>query len=91
MLERLYGFLGRETLCAVLGLPVQTVRDWRSGRRVPSGAGYRAIWLTWCMCFHPERLATLHDIATWGRFRVERRLGPGVRSLGIAPAADYQI
>jgi len=95
MLERLHGLLGRHTLCAVLGLPVRTIESWRSGRRVPDGAGIRVIWLTWCLLLHPERLQTVFDVATWGRFRISRAAHPVVRTaensfLSVA-VPDYEI
>jgi hypothetical protein len=39
----------------------------------PNFAARRAIWLVWCLCLHPERLESLEDLVTWGRFHAERR------------------
>jgi hypothetical protein len=72
MVEHLQRLLGRHGLCAALGVPWRTVLGWLAGK-VPSAGAMRAIWLTWCLLFHPERLTSLHDIVTWGRFRIERR------------------
>ena len=72
MLWDLRRAFGEVPTCWLLGLPVQTFRGWMGGRRVP-GAGIRAVWLVHCLALRPERVRSLFDLATWGRFRVERR------------------
>jgi hypothetical protein len=76
MLHALRVLVGRSELPALLGFPVVTVRKWESGQRIPDRAGRRAVWLTWCLLLHPDRISTAFDLATWGRFRAERRPDP---------------
>ena len=81
MLERLRCRLGHRWLCACLGVSALTVNAWRDGSRLPSGGARRAIWFLWCLVFHPERLSSLEDLATWGRLH-----GRGV--VGVEPIPE---
>jgi hypothetical protein len=75
MLSSLQHYFGERTACVLLGVPVLTYRRWISRGGLPS-SGVRVVWLTWCLTLHPERLQSLFDMATWGRFRVERQEAP---------------
>jgi hypothetical protein len=72
MVEDIHSHLGRIAAAMVLGVSVQTVEHWRNGL-VARAAVRRLIWLTWCLVFHPERLSSIGELVTWGRFRIERR------------------
>ena len=72
MLRELSRLVGHAEMSAFLGVPGLTLRRWKSGK-APSAAARRLVWLLWCLFLHPERLQTAFDVATWGRFRVERR------------------
>ena len=58
----------RREFGAVLGVSSRTIRAWEAGENASDGAR-RAVWLTWALIFHPARLQTVFDLATWGRFR----------------------
>jgi hypothetical protein len=73
MVAALVSRLGRHDAAAVLGVPMLTLNGWRDRLKSPSMPARRAIWLVWCLTLHPERLTSLFDVITWGRFRVERR------------------
>jgi hypothetical protein len=79
MIHDLQDYFGERTTCALLGVPVLTFRDWLAGRGM-TASGVRVVWLSWCLTFHPERLQTVEDLVTWGRFHVER--GEPARGVG---------
>lgn len=64
-LERVHGVV---LLAGLLGCPVAVLEHWLRGRRYPSGAAVRAVWLLWALTLHPERCRSVGDILTWGRF-----------------------
>jgi hypothetical protein len=76
MLHDLQRIVGHDALPELLGLPIQTVRAWTEKGHSPAATGTRAVWLTWCLLLHPDRITTAFDLATWGRFRVERLPDP---------------
>lgn len=55
----------------LVGVSEVTLSNWRKGKGF-AGPSYRLVWVTWIILLHPERLQTAFDLATWGRFRVER-------------------
>lgn len=73
MVRALVKRFGFPQACSLLGVSGLTVKGWLRGSMVPSGGASRAIWLVWVLCFHPDRLSTLGDLVTWGRFKVQRR------------------
>ena len=88
MLAQLYRALGRQGCCAVLGVSVLTLRHWIKADRPPAGAARRCIWFAWCLLFHPERLATIEDLVTWGRFH-RRKVAP--RKVPRAEWSEWSI
>ena len=68
MLSDLDQRLGRDGACMLLGCPMQSWRRWCAGIAVPNAVSVRGIWLAWCLLLHPDRIPTLFDVATWGRF-----------------------
>jgi hypothetical protein len=73
MLADLHRVFPGAQLPNLLTLPWLTLRGWESGRRVPSDSARRMIWLVWCLVLHPARLQSVFDLATWGRFRRDRK------------------
>jgi hypothetical protein len=71
MVDGLLSKFGRHDTVALLGIPWITIRGWQSRRRKPDAGSCRAIWLVWCMVFHPDWLASVEDIISWGRFKLE--------------------
>jgi fatty acid desaturase len=67
-------------LPAILGVSARAVWFWRAGEIPPYMA--RPVWLCWVVLLHPERLQTLLDVLTWGRFTDART--PPVVSEGIS-------
>ena len=65
-------FPGRE-LPNVLGVSSMTLEAWAMGIRKPTSPARRMVWLVWCLVLHPSRLQTVFDLATWGRFRRDRK------------------
>ena len=57
----------------LLGVSVLTLRGWHYRRFIPNDAARRAVWLTWVLVLHPERIRSLFDILTWGRFSTSPR------------------
>jgi hypothetical protein len=51
-----------------LGVNVDTLQSWTSGRCVPTQAGARAVWLTWVLICRPGSIQTTGDLCTTGRF-----------------------
>lgn len=82
MLADLQRILGREDACLLLGLPIQSWRNWMLRRESPSAPARKLIWIVWSLVCRPDLVTSLFDVATWGRFRVERR---------EAPPGDYEI
>lgn len=83
-------FPARRELGAVLGVPQRTLSAWRRGEG-PSDGARRAIWLTWALIFHPSRVQTVFDLATWGRFRpAEEPRRPARDDFG-AVVQDWEI
>jgi hypothetical protein len=76
MLRDLSAGLGRDGCAVVLGVSGMTVRTWLRGNRF-SAASKRLVWFSWCLVFHPERLSSIGELVTWGRFRLTR--GPPTR------------
>jgi len=56
----------RPTLAALLGVSLHSLRKWETGKRRPSGAARRLIWLVAMMALHPERSGNGMDLVTWG-------------------------
>jgi hypothetical protein len=52
-----------------------TFNNWVAGKR-PEAAPRRLVWLCWSLVFRPSNLSSLHTIASWGRFEIERRPVP---------------
>jgi hypothetical protein len=79
MLGSLDRVFGSRNLCSLLGVSKRTLASWLERRFYPSAAAVRCIWFLHCLALRSERLQSLFDILTWGRFRVERRtvLKPG--------------
>ena len=73
MLAQIYKAMGRQGCCALLGVNVMSLRGWLTSYAVPTATSRRCIWLVWCLLFHPERLATIEDVVTWGRFHERRK------------------
>jgi hypothetical protein len=70
MLQDLYSAMGGErALAEILKVSVRNVRAWRNRQCRLSDGAASLVWLTWVLLLHPERLKTLHDLVTWGRFR----------------------
>lgn len=56
----------------LLGVPLTTARAWLDGKRNPSGASPRLVWLMHTNLFHPE---ILQQTAAWMRWeRPNRKL-----------------
>jgi hypothetical protein len=68
MLTDLLGLFGWVGIVSVLGVSRRSLVDWVRGQ-APSDAARRAIWLVWCLTLHPDRLQSVFDLCTWGRFR----------------------
>jgi hypothetical protein len=73
----------RRRACAYLRLPARTVGLWLSGKRRTTIAPRSLIWLTWCLLLHPDRIRTVFDLATWGRFRVKPEAKPDPEDYSI--------
>ena len=73
MLQELVDCFGLPGACMVLSVPRMTVNAWLDGRFRPAASAVRAVWLTWVLVLHPDRISSLADVVTWGRFRIERR------------------
>jgi len=58
------------TLAAIIGVPGITLAQWKQGRGF-TACSARAIWFAWCILLHPDRLGSVVDLITWGRFRVK--------------------
>jgi len=74
--------LGQEfghDLATLLGVPVLTLRGWRKGKNGPCAASRKTVWLTWCLLLHPEKVKTIFDLATWGRFQPTLPSSWGIR------------
>jgi hypothetical protein len=63
-LEELYPW----ELPLLLGCPRRTIHNWLSGFSHPPFASAKCIWMVWAGLLHPERLRTVWDLITWGRF-----------------------
>lgn len=89
MLTELIERLGYMRTLDALNVPHSTMRTWRSRMHPPSGTARRAIWLVYTLVCHPERLRTLHDLYTWGRYATKR---PPLRPPGpILPASSTPL
>ena len=73
MVRRLQKRFGREATCSLLGVRDLTLQDWTRGRTRPAGASPRGIWLVHALLLRPRLVQSAFDLATWGRFRVERQ------------------
>jgi hypothetical protein len=73
MVAALDRVFGSRPLCSMLGVSKLTLAHWLERNRIPSAAAVRAIWFLYVLTLRPERLTSLFDILTWGRFRIERR------------------
>jgi len=69
-LEDLRKFCGGDEFrtSELLGITAMTFQSWWYCQAKPSDAARRAVWLTWVLVLHPERIRSLFDILTWGRF-----------------------
>lgn len=54
-----------ETLAALFGVPLITMRKWLSGERKPSGAAKRLIWVVNSALFRPRVLQKLDNWLHW--------------------------
>jgi hypothetical protein len=72
MVQRLQDRFGEKTTADLLGVSALTLRDWTTGRWRPCAASPKCIWLVYNLIFCPEKLGTLLNVATWGRFAVVR-------------------
>lgn len=70
LLSVMVGRYGLRGASEVMGQSVVTVKRWAAGENLCSCAVRRCIWLHYVLLFEPERVQTLFDLATWGRFRV---------------------
>jgi DNA-binding transcriptional regulator YiaG len=60
----------RESLsaCAIrYGVSRSTIIKWASGRRAPSGAAARIIWIVWTAAFNPDAISDYFSWAVWQR------------------------
>jgi DNA-binding transcriptional regulator YiaG len=55
------------TLAALLGVPKVTVRSWLDGKRAPSGAAKRLIWLLTVEAIDPGKLVEDGSWLEWTR------------------------
>lgn len=69
-LQRVYG---EKSCLLLLGVPCLTFRGWRDGKTKFPASAVRAVWLIHALCLRPDRVQSLFDLATWGRFRVETK------------------
>ena len=69
VLVRLRTRLGcsRALLAAVLGVDTATLRRWEDGRRNPSAATRRLIWLCDGLLVSPGKLRDVESLLTWSR------------------------
>lgn len=69
MLHRLRASLGLSTagLAALLGVPKVTARSWMDGKRSPTGAATRLIWILTVGAEDPATLAKLGSWVKWSR------------------------
>ena len=63
-------------VCQATGIPRRTLYSWRDGRKHPTPAAARAVWLIWCMICRPGSLQTVFDLSTSGRFTDRDRANP---------------
>lgn len=69
-LRRLLGWRRQWLLCALLGVPWDTVRTWYVngvGRRNGTPTSRRMIWLTWALLCRPGQISTVWHMMTCGR------------------------
>lgn len=59
---------GDRAVTEVLGVSRRTLNSWRYGQADASTAATRAVWLTWILLLHPERLTSVYDLVCWGRW-----------------------
>jgi hypothetical protein len=72
-LERRFGTEATVALLAISRLNLKRYIKRRTGTPASSR---RLIWLTHTLVFHPERVRTLFDLATWGAFYEGRKDRP---------------
>ena len=77
MLAELAGVMGWRGVASVLGISIRTLDSWRKGENGPSAGARKLVWLVWTLVFHPEKLRSLFDVATWGKFVVASNGGVG--------------
>jgi hypothetical protein len=61
-------FGGRRAVSPILGVPALTLEHWRMGKRKPSAAARKLVWLVWTLVFKPYSITTAFDLITWGRY-----------------------
>lgn len=88
MLDELIAKYGNRGAKTLLGVPSLTFRNWLAKRRA-SDPGKRVIWLTWAMMCEPGQIATVWDLATWGRFAKSKRVKRAVKSLHVFDTQDF--
>lgn len=72
MLADLRGVVGTYgEVASMLGVAPSVVTEWTRGKRPPTNAGRRAIWLLWAMICRPGQVRTVFDIITSGRYTVK--------------------
>lgn len=86
----LHSALGIEGISGLLSVEARKVRNWLSGK--PNWAIYpperKLIWVLHSMVFHPERLRSLFDVATFGRYLPDDMRGlPAARPRKRRPQA----
>jgi hypothetical protein len=79
MLNELYRALryDRHMLCAYLGVSWRTLKNWIERGEPCSDAALRAVWLLHTLTLYPERIRSMFDIVTWGRYSMNRKSQKG--------------
>lgn len=80
MLADLVRDFGRPSVSMLLGVPGRDLRSWQE-KGVRSMVARRLVWVTWSMFRRPDRIATIWDWVTWGRFADNRRVKRAVKKL----------
>lgn len=87
-------FGGEQQAAYAVGVSAATWYAWAKGRYAPSEAARRAVWFMWVLVLHPERIQTVFDILTWGRFSTRSPLKRGkgrLRNSFASVTEDWSI